>query len=170
MSGHPDLTPILRGDDLPRAERRELLTHLHGCAACRATMADEDPSALFSLLALEPVPETVLARVSRGVADGIARESRRHSTRRAYALGSVAASLVLAAFLGVYLRTDDGPPGAPAIPPKVVDVETEAISAAENAVPAGFFEVLDSPSSADVVSMSFDEVDFVMIFDEELGI
>lgn len=170
MTGHPDLTPILRGDELPRGERQELLTHLHSCSACRATMADEDPSALFSLLALEPVPDTVLARVSRGVADGIARESRRVSTRRAYALGSLAASLLLAAFLGLYLRTQNGAPAAPPIPLKLVDVNTETTSEAESAMPAGFFEVLDSPSSADVVSMSFEDIDFVMIFDQELGI
>lgn len=164
MTGHPDLTPILRGDGLPRAERQELLTHLHHCSSCRATMAEEDPSALFSLLALEPVPDTVLARVSRGAADGIARESRRVSTRKAYALGSLAASLLLATFLGLYLRNHDGAPTAPAVPLKLVDVETETTSE------AGFFEVLDSPGSADVVSISFEEIDFVMIFDRELGI
>ena len=158
MIGHPDLTPILRGDELPRAERQQLLTHLHSCSACRATMADEDPSALFSLLSLEPVPDTVLARVSRGVADGIARESRRVSKRRVYALGSLAASLLLAAVLAVYLRTPDGAPTAPPIPVTLVDVDTETTSGAESAIAAGFFEVLDSPSSADVVSMSFEEV------------
>ena len=40
----------------------------------------------------------------------------------------------------------------------------------ESAVAAGFFEVLDSPSSADVVRMVVEEVDLVMIFDEELDI
>ncbi len=171
MTGHPDLTPILRGDELPRAERQELLAHLRSCSGCRARMADEDPSTLFSLLALEPVPDTVLARVSRGAADGIARESRRISTRRAAALGSLAASVLLAAVLGVYLRSQTGSPTAPPIPVQLVDVvETDATSDAESAISAGFFEVLDSPSSADVVRMAVDEVDFVMIFDEELDI
>ena len=170
MTGHPDLTPILRGDDLPRAERRELLTHLHGCAACRATMADEDPSALFSLLALEAVPDTVLARVSRGAAEGIARESRRVSTRRIYTLGSLAASLVLAAALGIYLQIQNGAPAAPAAAAQLVDAARPTTSVAESAVPGGFFEVLDTPGSADVINISFEEVDFVMIFDPEIGI
>jgi len=170
VTGHPDLTPILRGDELPRAERQELLEHLRGCAGCRATLADEEPSALFSLLALEPVPDTVLARVSRGVADGIARESRRLATRRATALGSLAAAVLLAALFGVYLRSQNGSPTAPPIPVQLVDVETDATSDTESAASAGFFEVLDTPSSADVVRMAVEEVDLVMIFDEELDI
>ena len=53
---------------------------------------------------------------------------------------------------------------------KLVDVDTETTREAESAMPAGFFEVLDSPGSADVVNMSIEDVDFVMIFDQELGI
>ena len=170
MIGHPDLTPILRGDELPQADRQQLLVHLHGCSVCRATIADEDPSALFSLLALDPVPDTVLARVSRGVAEGVARESRRVATRRTYALGSLAASVLLAASLSVYLRIQNDAPGAPPIPAKLVDLDTGTTSQAESVMSAGFFEVLESPSSADVVRMAVDEVDFVMIFDAELGI
>ena len=170
MTDHPDLTPILRGGELPRADRQELLAHLHRCSACRATLADQDSSALFSLLALEPVPDTVLARVSRGVADGIARESRRASSRRIYALGSLAASVLLAASLGVYLWTQNEGPGASPIPAQLVDLETETTWEAESAMPAGFFEVLDSPSSADVIRIAVEEIDFVMIFDAELDI
>ncbi len=170
MTGHPDLTPILRGAELPPAARRELLAHLQSCPACRAALVEDDTSALFSLLALEPVPDTVLARVSRGVADGIARESRRVSTRRATAIGSLAAALLLAAVLGVYLRSRNGAPADPPIPGKLVEVELETPAGPQGGQPAGFFEVLDSPGSADVVSLSIEEVDLVMIFDEELGI
>ena len=170
MTDHPDLTPILRGAELPSAARQELLAHLQGCPVCRAALAQDDPSALFALLALEPVPDTVLARVSRGVADGIAREARRVSTRRVTALCVLAASLLLAAFLGVNLLTRNGVPTGPPIPGKLVEVDLQQASEPKIVLPAGFFEVLDTPGSADVVNISVEEVDLVMIFDEELGI
>ena len=167
MNSHPDLTPLL-GEAAPTpAQRRELLAHLAGCAVCRASVAERDPSVLFSLLALEPVPESVLARVSLGATDGIARESRRVSSRRIYALGSLAASLLLAAFVGIYLWGPGGGAEAPARPVQVVDVESKPTA---DVVPAGFFEMLDSPGSAEVVNLSMEELDFVMIFDTEFGI
>jgi len=168
VSSHPDLTPLHRGDELPRAERQELLEHLHGCAACRATVVREDPSALFSLLALEPIPDTVLARVSRGVAERVTRETRRVSTRRAYAFGSLAASVLLAALLGVYMQTRESPPATPPMPAQLVDVDSAA--GAESAIPAGFFEVLDSPGSAEVINLSVEGLDIVMIFDEKFDL
>ena len=92
------------------------------------------------------------------------------SVASVYALGSLAASVLLAALLGVYLRTQDGAATVPSIPLKLVDVDTQTTSDAENAMPLAFFEVLDSPGSADVVNVSVDEIDLVMIFDEEFGI
>src|SRR6185436_15212855 len=44
------------------------LAHLRACAACRRLVAAQDPSALFALLALAPVPAPVLDDVSAGVA------------------------------------------------------------------------------------------------------
>jgi anti-sigma factor RsiW len=49
-------------------ERRAMLEHVRECAACRRALAAHDPTALFSLLALAPVPETLLDELSTEVA------------------------------------------------------------------------------------------------------
>lgn len=171
MSGHPDPRPLLGGDELPQSERAELLRHLQGCAACRAVLAQEDPSGLFSLLALEPIPDTVLARISRGVSDEIAREARRSRSRRRYALGALAASLLLAGFLGLYLRVEQGAPDTSRDPGRLAEREPAPVRLPEEVIPAALLEVLDSPGSADVVQISVGgNVDFIMIFDAEFGL
>ena len=49
-------------------QREEMLSHLAGCASCRSVVAEHDPSALFALLALAPLPPALLEDVSSGVA------------------------------------------------------------------------------------------------------
>jgi anti-sigma factor RsiW len=49
-------------------DRSAMLAHLLECASCRRDVAAHDPSLLFGLLALAPVPEEVLDRVSGEVA------------------------------------------------------------------------------------------------------
>ena len=49
-------------------ERRALLEHVRDCAACRRALAEHDPSTLFGLLALTPVPERLLDDLSAEVA------------------------------------------------------------------------------------------------------
>jgi anti-sigma factor RsiW len=49
-------------------ERRAMLEHLRDCAACREAAAAHDPTILFGLLALNPVPAPLLDTLSRDVA------------------------------------------------------------------------------------------------------
>ena len=49
-------------------ERRAMLEHVRDCAACRLALAEHDPSTLFGLLALTPVPEPLLDDLSAEVA------------------------------------------------------------------------------------------------------
>jgi anti-sigma factor RsiW len=157
---------LIDGADLPASDRRELLAHLRGCAACRAELAGHDPSLLFSVLALEPVPAGVLEQVSERAAVAIEREQRRSVTRRALAWGSLAASILVAALAGAYFLGDrEAPvPGSPEMVEVLQTPEPEA------AIPAGMIELLHSPSKADVVEMSIGDVRVVMIFDEAMGI
>jgi hypothetical protein len=167
MSDHPNLRQLIEGVNLPADERHELLSHLRGCAGCRAELAERDPSLLFAVLALEPVPDGVLDRVSRSAEAAIAREQRRSTTRRTYAWGSLAASIVVAGLLGAYFWTQrglDAPPDRPAV------VDAIPAPAADAAMPAGMIELLDSPGSADVVEMTVGDVEVVMIFDKAMGI
>jgi anti-sigma factor RsiW len=168
VSAHVDLRPLIDGVDLPAAERREVLAHLQGCAACRAELAGRDASLLFSVLALEPVPAEVLERVSERAAGAIAHEQRRSSTRRAWAWGSLAASILVAALGGAYFWSGKSPHA----PPPIRARATEAIRAPapEAAMPAGMIELLESPGDADVVEMSIGDVEVVMIFDEAMEI
>jgi hypothetical protein len=168
VSGHPDLRPLIEGVDLASTERRDLLAHVRGCAACRADLASHDPSLLFSTLALEPVPAEVLDRVSQGAASAIARERRRSATRRAYAWGSLAASILIAGLLGGYVWTQRGL--EPTRPPRPEVVDVIRAPAPEAAIPAAMIEILDSPGNADVVEMIVGDVEVVMIFDREMGI
>jgi hypothetical protein len=172
VSGHPELRPLVEGADLAPTERSRLLAHVRDCAACRADLASHDPSLLFSALALEPVPAEILDRVSRGAASAIGRERRRAATRRVYAWGSLAASILIAGLLGGYVWTqrDLEPPRSPR--PEIVDaVRAPAPEPAEPAaMPAAMIEILDSPGNADVVEMTVGDVEVVMIFDREMGI
>jgi hypothetical protein len=110
----------------------------------------------------------VLDRVSRRAQAAIAQEERRAATRRTYAWGSLAASILVAGLFGAYFWTqrdlEAPPPGRPA----VVDVIPAA--APDAAMPAGMIELLDSPGSADVVEMTVGDVEVVMIFDEAMEI
>ena len=162
MHDHPELRLLLEGETAsPR--REELLRHLQGCATCRAGVASEDPSRLFALLALEPVPVDLLERMSEGVAEGIAESAAvpaRLSLRRGWA--SIAASLLLAGAFSTYLLDGDGRGTEPAQPPAVSIVEVR------NVEPA--FELLSSRGTVQVVDLSVGGDRFVMIFDEELDL
>lgn len=168
MSGHPDPGFLIDREDLPAAERREILCHLQGCADCRARLASRDPSLLFSVLALEPVPVGVLDRVSRRAEAALAREQRRQAARRAYAWATLAASILVAGLFGAYFWTQRGLDAPPPDRPAVVDAI--AAPAQDAAMPAGMIELLDSPGSADVVEMTVGDVEVVMIFDEAMDI
>ena len=54
--------------DASGATRRAMLEHVMGCARCRHAAIDHDPSTLFGLLALAPLPPDVVDDVSRTVA------------------------------------------------------------------------------------------------------
>jgi hypothetical protein len=49
-------------------ERSEMLQHLRACPPCRSKAVDHDPSLLFGLLALAPLPPVLLDDLSREVA------------------------------------------------------------------------------------------------------
>ena len=164
---HPDLRPFLAEAELPTTERSRLLEHLRACPVCRAELAASDPARLFTLLADEPVPAEVLERVSTGAAAAIAIERERRMIRP-WAVGAVAASLLVAGVFGAYLsnRTGVEPPA----PLPVKSALSEPKTAAGASIAVGMIEVLDSPGDADVVEMSVGDVQVVMIFDEALQI
>ena len=65
MSAHVD--PVLWASASGR-QRDEMLSHLAACSSCRRAIASHDPSALFALLALAPLPPALLDDLSSSVA------------------------------------------------------------------------------------------------------
>jgi hypothetical protein len=65
MSAHVDPLTLTSSAG---SKRRAMLEHVRDCAACRSALAEHDPSALFGLLALTPVPEPLLEDLSAEVA------------------------------------------------------------------------------------------------------
>jgi hypothetical protein len=65
MSAHVD--PIVWAASSGR-ERSAMLAHLRACSSCQRSVAAHDPSALFGLLALAPLPPALLDDLSAAVA------------------------------------------------------------------------------------------------------
>ena len=169
MSDHPDLRPLIDAVDPPVSERRAILAHLKDCPACRGELAAADPSLLFSLLALEPVPAEVLDRVSERAAMAISLEKQRSASPGGQLWRVLAASVLVAALGGAYLWST----GDRHEPPSggLERVEIHELPISEPAIPAGMIELLDSSGiSAEVVELAVGDVHFVMIFDEAMEI
>ena len=108
-----------------------MLDHVRECAACRRALAEYDPSTLFSLLALTPVPEALLNDLSIEIA------RRTGSDRSPFGViaGSLswprraaAAAVLVLTLLSGYATLHE-PPGA--VPPislssRRADVEVES--------------------------------------------
>jgi hypothetical protein len=128
------------------------LEHVRSCAACRRGFVGDDPSKLFALLALRPIPGKTLERVSSGVTAALDGAERGPGEGRRMVAG-LAAAIVLAALLGGALR---GPlsPG----------------SEGETAGERSHVAVLSPAGAAPVVDLTVGDTQVVMIFDERLEI
>jgi hypothetical protein len=158
VSGHPDLDGLLDPRvPLPEPARTESLRHVSTCAACRARLAAEDPSRLFSLLALGAPPPAVLERLSRGVGEAVAAPAESDRRRRVAAV--LAASLAAAALLGGVLWRQS--PGG-------TEVARSAASPPGPAIPATV--EADASAAAHVIDLSIGDTQLIMIFDEGLDL
>jgi hypothetical protein len=99
--------------------RHSMLLHLRGCASCRQVAVAHDASTLFSLLALAPVPESVLDDVSIAVTRragsdrssyGVLAESAGWPRRAAAA--AVFALTLLSAYVTLHDRPAEPPPSS----------------------------------------------------------
>lgn len=95
-----DLLTPGRSDELDQDQRREFLAHLQGCAACRRTAVEADPTLVFSLLPpadvesaeIEDIQHTV--QTLRRLRSLEASWSKR--SRRGLVLGALAAMILMA--------------------------------------------------------------------------
>ena len=136
--------------------RRAMLTHLRGCPACRRTAAAHDPSLLFGLLALEPLPPVLLDDLSRSVARRVGSDrpafgalAQAASWPRRVAAAAVLALTLLSGF--ATLRERSAAPQPPALSSRRADVEVDS----ERGV-------------SQVIDLTVGETQIVMVYNGEL--
>jgi hypothetical protein len=170
MTPHPDAVRFQRFDNLPADERTALLGHVRECADCRRRLAGGDPSRLFALLALETPPAAALNRLSAGLNRELDRVARsRSGPGRLRSAASIAAALVLAAFLGSYALRQSAPGRAVAADVRPSG-DAATLAAYEAPAPAEGVELLSTPGQAQVMELAIGDTQVVMIFDEALDI
>ncbi|MCP3979545.1 MAG: hypothetical protein GY716_09475 [bacterium] len=165
------ITPetLERFDELADGPRADVLDHAASCASCRRRLIADDPSRLFALLAVDPIPAEALDRLSSRVSAGIDRgDAPRRGDRRLVVAASLAASLLLAGTLLVFGLRGPGL-GAPAF---VADRTADAgLIQLRAAAPLDGIELISTRGDdAQVVDMNLGGTQIVMIFDEELGL
>jgi hypothetical protein len=153
VSAHVDPV-LLAGSSGP--ERRRLLTHLRECPACRSAAAAHDPSLLFGLLALKPLPPVLLDDVSRSVARRVGSDrpafgaiAEAASWPRRVAAAAVLALTLLSGF--ATLRERPAAPQPPALSSRRADVEVDS--------DRGVSQVID---------LTVGETQIVMVYNGEL--
>lgn len=160
MSAHPDLARLRTA--LAEDERLPILAHLRDCATCRATLSTEEPSALFSLLALRvPDPERLEA-VSRDVEARLPAAPRSLlDALRERGLPRLLPLAAAAAVAGALLLV--GLPGTPVREP-VASIAFDASRARADV------RVTDTAGPAQVVDLTVGDTQVVMIFASEIDL
>lgn len=161
----PEPTIWIELDALAGDARTALLAHAHACSACRKRLLAEDPTRAFALLALRPVPQAALARVSASVMAAVdaAHEAPLPATRRAVVAGWAAAAILAIAVAGML--------ASPLRAPRMEDDPADIALGVSPLGPArAGVEVLSSPGASRVVDLAVGETQVVMIFDERLDL
>jgi hypothetical protein len=153
LSAHVD--PVeLSGSSGP--ERREMLAHVAVCAACRSAVAADDPSQLFGLLALTPIPERVLDELSSDVARLAGRDRSPYGALAGALAGprrvAAAAALALALLCGYETLREQ--PAAP---------ETASVSQ-----PRADVDVDSGRGVSQVIDLTVGETQIVMVYNGDL--
>ncbi|ANM28654.1 hypothetical protein ABI59_02040 [Acidobacteria bacterium Mor1] len=158
MSEHLNRATLEGFDELGGEARREAVEHLRDCAICRAELAAIDPTALFSLLSLQPVPEEILDQVSAGVRQEIAAEGQvERQPKRWLGWAGVAAAALIVGVLAVRgVGTPGTDPVEPEVFPPVTVVEQQRL------------QLLDPGEGVEVVDLTVGDAQLVMVFDKGL--
>ncbi len=147
--------------------RRAMLEHLASCAACREAAVLHDPSLLFALLALAPIPKADLDAVSAEVAHRAGRERGSFGEllqERAWPRRVAAAAVVVLALAAGYVMREGKRIEPEAISQRVPQpVEPTALPHADVAV--------DSPRGvSQVIDMTVGDTQVVMVYNKDLNL
>jgi len=137
-------------------KRREMLEHVRACAPCRRAAAAHDPSLLFGLLALAPLPPVLLDELSREVARRAGADRQVHGAFSEYATWprrAAAAAVFALTLLSGYatLRERYASPAPLALSSRRADVEVDSAR--------GVSQVID---------LTVGETQLVMVYNGEL--
>lgn len=158
MSAHLDprlVAPPGAWEDATGAERATALDHIASCTPCRDLLLAADSSAVFGLLAAEPLPAWVLDSVSAGVEAALDERKTRFLRPAAAAplpwtrlAAAWAAAVLLAALSSLYLLRPD------------------RVTPSSSPLALAGVEVMETPSAARVLDLTVGDTQVVMIFDE----
>jgi len=128
VNAHVD--PI-RWESASGRQREEMLSHLAACASCQRAVAAHDPSAIFALLALAPLPASLLDDVSTAVARRAGTDQPSFGALAEPALWprrAAAAAIVVLTLLSGYATLSKRPSLAPpvSLSQRRADVEVES--------------------------------------------
>ena len=155
-------------DALAASERENALAHMRVCGPCRERLCAEEPSRLFALLALEPIPDAALEQLSRRVSVDLDRESGGAAVRRRWPeVASIAASLFIAVIFLGYSWMPSSETSALA-GPVAIDAPASQFASADES--PGQIQLISSPGTAQVLDLTVGDTRVVMIFDEALDI
>ena len=112
-------------------KRSAMASHLRACGACQRAIAACDPSALFGLLALAPLPESLLDDLSAAVARRAGSDRPSYGAlvaagawpRRA-AAAAIFVLTILSGYATLFRRPESAP--SPSLFSKRADVEVES--------------------------------------------
>lgn len=148
----------LRGPGRDRA-----LDHALHCRDCRTALVSEDPSRIFSLLALEPIPGDLLEEVSRRVARDLDRPGKGGGARLRLVSAWAAAAALAATILLAALRL-----GAPASP--LAPDGSRLIAAGPPGGPVAEVSLSGASDGSAVVNLTVGGTQVVMIFDGRIDL
>lgn len=142
--------------------RRTMLEHVRGCASCRRTLALHDPTLLFGLLALQPVPQETLDEVSARVARRVGTDPGSRDVLVEYAFwprrvaaAALFALVLLSGYVTLHDRQVEGPPVAVTAPPAAIS-------------PRADVEVQAASGLSQVVDLTVGETQIVMVYNGDL--
>jgi hypothetical protein len=161
MNEHLNQHEIAGFDALADERRDAALDHLRECGVCRTAWLADDESRVFSLLARAPLAEEKLAQLSDRLDAAIDELQPRGPVRRGvFRVASIAASLLLAAVLGVVMWNHE-------LPARIATVEDIAPLPFDEEI-AGIRLVTTPGGEAQVLDLSIGGTQILMIFDESI--
>lgn len=139
-------------------KRSELLAHLSTCGACQRAVADHDPSALFGLLALAPVPPSLLDELSVTIGRRAGNDRPAYGVlvaAEAWPRRAAAAAILVLTILSGYATLFNRPEAvpAPSLFSKRADVEVES-----------------GPGVSQVIDLTVGETQIVMVYNGDLNL